>query len=69
MQLKREAKLLTVTGLNTKHKHEPVLDQNIYNEELDSEFTASELQAAVFTQKNNKSPGIDNIICEILKTS
>ena len=48
---------------------EPDLNQNVYNEELDSEFTDSELRMAVFTQKNNKSPGIDNIPCEIIKAA
>ena len=48
---------------------EPDLDQNAYHEELDSEFTPTELHSAVFAQKNNKRPGIDNISCEIIKTS
>ena len=48
---------------------EPDQNQNIYNEELDAEFTESELHAAVFRQKNNKSPGIDNIPCEIIKAA
>ena len=46
---------------------EPGLNQNVYNEELYSEFMDSELHMAVFTQKNNKCPGIDNIPCEIIK--
>ena len=40
---------------------EPDLDQNTYHEELDSEFTLSELHLAVFAQKDNNSTGIDNI--------
>ena len=48
---------------------EPDLNQNITCEELDTEFTYSELHSAIFMQKNNKSPGIDNIPCEIIKAS
>ena len=48
---------------------EPDLNQNVYNEELDLEFTDSELHMTVFTQKNNKSPGIDNIPFEIIKAA
>ena len=48
---------------------EPDLNQNITGEELDAEFTYSELHSAIFMQKNNKSPGIDDILCEIIKAS
>ena len=42
---------------------------NPNNEILDFEFTESELRTAVFSQNNNKSPGIDNIPSEIIKAS
>ena len=45
---------------------EPDLNQNITCEESAAEFTYSELHAAIFTLKNIKSPGIDNIPCEII---
>ena len=45
---------------------EPDLNQNITCEELDAEFTYSELYSAIFMQNNNKSPGIENITCEII---
>ena len=43
--------------------------QNAVDDELDVEFTESELRRAVFAQKDNKSPGIDSISSEILKAS
>ena len=54
------------TGQNNT---ESDLNQNIACEELDAEFTYSELHSVIFMQKNNKSPGIDNIPCEIIKAS
>jgi hypothetical protein len=36
---------------------------------LDREFDLQELRHAVFSQKNSKSPGNDNLIAEIFKTS
>ena len=44
-------------------------NENISNDELDMEFTESELHSALFSQNNNKSPGIDSITSEILKAS
>ena len=38
-------------------------------EELDYAFTEPELRRAVFSQKDNKSPGLDSISSEIIKTS
>lgn len=37
--------------------------------ELDAEITEAELKEAVFHQKNNKSPGIDNLSSELFKIS
>ena len=48
---------------------EPNRDMNPNDEILDFEFTESELRTAVFSQNNNKSPGIDNIPSEIIKAS
>ena len=42
---------------------------NITSKELDTQFTYTELRSAVFSQKNNKSPGVDNITSEIIKAS
>ena len=48
---------------------EPNQNINITSEELDTQFTYSELHSAVFSQKNNKSPGVDNITSEIIKAA
>ena len=48
---------------------QPDVNQNNVCEELDAEFTYEELRSAIFSQKNNKSPGIDNIPSEIIKAS
>lgn len=48
----------------------PEINQNIFNKKLDIESPYPELRSAVpvvFSQKNNKSPGIDNISSEIIK--
>ena len=47
---------------------EPEINQN-YSEELDANFTESELRSAIFSQNNNKMPGIDSIPSEIFKAS
>lgn len=47
---------------------EPDINQS-YSEDLDANFTESELRSAIFSQNNNKMPGIDNIPSEILKAS
>ena len=41
----------------------------IINPELDSEITDNELRNGIFHQKNNKSPGMDNLIAETFKIS
>ena len=43
--------------------------RNGVDDELDFDFTESELRRTVFAQKDNKSPGIDSISSEILKAS
>ena len=43
-------------------------EQESVYEELDYEFTEQDLRRAVFSQKDNKSPGIDSISSEILKS-
>ena len=48
---------------------EPNVNINLISEELDTEFSYSELQSVVFSQNNNKTPGMDNITSEIIKTS
>lgn len=42
---------------------------NTTHPELDAEITETELKDAVFHQKNNKSPGIDNLNSELFKIS
>lgn len=39
------------------------------DDEFDANFTETEIREAIFSQKDNKSPGIDNIPSEILKAS
>ena len=46
---------------------QPGVNQNGVCEELDAEFTYEELRSAIFSQKDNKSPGIDNIPSKIIK--
>ena len=41
----------------------------IINPELNSEITDNELRNTIFHQKNNKSPGMDNLIADTLKIS
>ena len=48
---------------------DPTLNVNITDDELDCEITITELRSAVFSQNNNKAPGIDNISSEIIKAS
>ena len=43
--------------------------RNNAHPELDAEITEAELKEAVFHQKNNKSPGIDNLNAELFKIS
>lgn len=45
-------------------------DENItMDEDLDAEFSLSELKAAVYSQNNSKSPGTDILIAEVFKHS
>ena len=44
------------------------MPQNIADE-FGSDFSESEIREAIFSQKENKSPGIDNLTSEILKAS
>ena len=39
------------------------------NELLDSEISDDEIRKAIFSQNNNKSPGIDQLTAEIFKCS
>lgn len=41
----------------------------IIDNEIDQNFTEMELRSAVFSQKNNKSPGTDNLLSEVFKTA
>ena len=54
--------IMNETENNTEYR-------NAVDDELDFDFTESELRRAVFAQKDNKSPGIDSISSEILKAS
>ena len=49
-------------------------DDNTFNEtqsndELDSSFTKTELRKVIFSLHNNKSPGLDSLTSEILKSA
>ena len=52
-----------------KAETDPNIDPNISNDQLDADFTEEELRRAIFSQKDNKAPGIDCISAEILKSS
>ena len=39
------------------------------NDELDSSFTETELRKVIFSLHNNKSPGLDSLTSEILKSA
>ena len=53
------------------HFDETIINQNQteFNEDLDSNFTENELHKVIFSLKSNKSPGMDSITTEILKSS
>ena len=53
----------------THYFDENTLNQMQSNEDLDSSFTESELREVIFSLNNNKSPGLDSITSEILKSS
>ena len=59
------------TNTRTQQQDQSLIDETetILNPELDSEITNTELLNAIMHQKNNKSPGIDNLIVETLKIS
>ena len=40
-----------------------------FNKDLDVNFTESELRKVIFSLNNNKSPGIDSLTSEILKSA
>ena len=53
------------------HFDETIINQNQtdFNEDCDSNFTEKELHKVIFSLKSNKSPGMDSITTEILKSS
>ena len=51
----------TLKMLKAKIKY---FSQNMFADEFDIDFTESEIREAIFSQKDNKSPGIDNITSE-----
>ena len=48
---------------------DPNIGPNVSNDQLDADFIEKELRRAIFSQKDNKAPGIDCISAEILKSS
>ena len=48
---------------------ENALNQMEFNENLDVNFKETELRKAIFSLNNNKSPGIDSLTSEILKSA
>ena len=49
--------------------NENTLNQMEFNEDLDVNFTESALRKVIFSLNNNKSPGIDSLTSEILKSA
>ena len=68
-QLHDHFKSMFVEQTEPDENTEPNVNMNLTSEELDTEFPNSELQSAVFSQNNNKTPGMDNITSEIIKAS
>ena len=54
---------------NVEVDNSELFQQSINDTDLDDEITQEEIYNAVFSQKNCKSPGIDEISAEILKAS
>lgn len=59
----------TELNQNNEHQTEPNLQSNAFNEDFDADFTLTELSRAVYSQNNNKTPGMDSIPSEIIKAS
>ena len=45
------------------------IETEINDDELDVEITLEEIKNAVYSQNNNKSSGLDNLIAEVYKHS
>ena len=58
----------TEPNQNNESRTEPNVEANV-NGDFDIEFTMTELRSAVFSQNNNKNPGMDSIPSEIIKAS
>ena len=55
----------TEPNQNNESRTEPNVEVNV-NGDFDIEFTMTELRSAVFSQNNNKTPGMDSIPSEII---
>ena len=51
------------------HFDENTFNETQSNDELDSSFTETELRKVIFSLHNNKSPGLDSLTSEILKSA
>ena len=58
----------TEPNQNNESRTEPNVEANV-NGDFDIKFTMTELRSAVFSQNNNKTPGMDSIPSEIIKAS
>ena len=54
---------------NTTNRENDPQFRSLYDHDLDSPFTETEIRTAVFEQKNSKSSGTDNLISEVFKNS
>ena len=58
----------TEPNQNNESRTDPNVEANV-NGDFDIEFTMTELRSTVFSQNNNKTPGMDSIPSEIIKAS
>ena len=56
-------------GSTPEHNNPEPEVHGIYDEDLDIEFSDSELRDAIFSQNNNKSPGLDLLTSEMFKSA
>ena len=54
---------------STEHDDQEATNYEIDDNDLDIAFTHEELMKAVFSQQSSKSPGMDNLVAELFKST